>query len=112
MKEATRVQEGKRIDHILAGAVDVGDVVPLGTGMIGIASTSGLAGEMIVLEIESVYEIAATTADAVTEGALLYFNETSREVTTTATSNTRAGRAVSAKTAATAGSVLVKINAA
>lgn len=112
MKEAIRYQDGKKIDHTLTGAVDVGDVVALGLGMIGVASTSGLTGEVIALETEGVYEINATTADVVAEGDLLYFNTTGRELTTTATSNVRAGRALSAKAATVAGTVYVKINAA
>lgn len=112
VKEATELQEGDVIDYTLTGAVDVGDVVPLGTGMIGIAKTSGLAGEIIALDIERVFEINATTADAIAVGDIVYFDATARTITTTATANTRAGRSVSAKAAATAGTVYVKINAA
>lgn len=111
-KEATEIQQGSAIDFTLVGAVDVGDVVPLGTGMVGIAKTSGLAGEIIALDIEKVFEINAATADAIAVGDVVYFDATARAITTTATSNTRAGRAVSAKAAAAAGVVLVKINAA
>lgn len=111
-KEAIEVQEGDVIDYTCPGVINVGDVVPLGTGMIGIAVTSGLTGEVIGLEIEDVYEINATTADAIAIGDIVYFNVTTRAITTTATSNTRAGRAVSTKAAATAGTVYVKINAA
>ncbi len=111
-KEAIEVQEGDVIDYTCPGAIDVGDVVVLGTGMIGIAVTSGLTGEVIGLKIEDVYEINATTADVMAIGDVVYFNATTRAITTTATSNTRAGRAVSAKAAAAAGTVYVKINAA
>jgi len=111
-KEATQYQDGDVIDYTLTGAVDVGDVVPLGTGMIGIALNSGLTGEVIGLAIEEVYEINATTADVIAIGDVVYFNATTRAITITATSNTRAGRAISAKAAAAAGTVFVKINAA
>lgn len=111
-KEAIEVQEGDVIDYTLTGAVDVGDVVPLGTGMIGIAMNSGLTGEVIGLKIEDVYEINGATADAIAIGDVVYFDVTARAITTTATANTRAGRAVSAKSAAVAGTVFVKINAA
>lgn len=111
-KEAIEVQEGNVIDYTCPGAIDVGDVVALGTGMIGIAVTSGLTGEVIGLKIEDVYEINATTADVIAVGNEVYFNTTTRAITITPASNTRAGRAVSAKAAATAGTVFVKINAA
>ena len=112
MKEAILYQEGAVIDYTLTGAVDVGDVVPLGTGMIGIASTSGLAGEVVALELEKVWQINAATADVIAIGDKLYFDDANREVTTVSTSNASAGRAVSSKAAATAGAVYVKLNAA
>jgi len=112
MKEAILYQEGRVIDHTLAGAVDVGDVVPLGTSMVGIASTSGLTGEVVALEIEKVWQITAATADVIAVGDLLYFDATNRVLTTVSAGMVRAGRAISAKAAATAGSVYVKLNAA
>ena len=110
-KEAVEIQNGVTIDYDLTADVSVGDVVPLGTGMIGIATVSGIAGETIALQVENVFEIAAAAADAIAVGDLLYFDETNRVLTKTATDNVRAGRAVSAKAGSTAGSILVKINA-
>lgn len=112
MKEAIRIQEGEKIDLTLAAATDVGDVIPIGTGMIAIASTSGLTGEVVAGELEGVYEINAATADEITLGAEVFFDATNREITTVATNNTRAGRAVSVKAAAAAGAVSVLINVA
>ncbi len=119
-KEAIEIQNGEYIDYTLTGDVSVGDVVPLGTGMIGIATTSGLAGETIALEIEDVYQIAAATADEINVGDKLYFDHTNRELTTKADSNgdgtgtpfAPAGRAVTAKAANVAGTVNVKLNQA
>jgi len=109
-KEAIEIQEGQTIDHTLTSDVNVGDVIPLGT-MVGVAVTSGLTGEVIAVKLEGVWQITATTADAITVGAIVYFDATNRVVTITATANTLAGKAVSAKAGATAGSILVKINA-
>lgn len=111
-KEATEIQQGVVIDYTLSGTVDVGDVVPLGTGMVGIAKTSGLAGEIIALDIEKVFEINAATADAIAIGDVVYFDATNRVITTVSAGMVRAGRAVSAKGATVAGVVSVKINAA
>lgn len=110
-KEAVEFQDGTVIDYTLSEDVNVGDVIPLGDDMIGIAVVSGLTGEQITLELEKVWKINATTADAINVGNVVYFNATSREITTTDTSNCRAGKAISAKAAATAGFVYVKINA-
>jgi predicted RecA/RadA family phage recombinase len=111
-KEAILYQNGDRVDHTCAAAIDVGEVVPIGTTMIGIASTAGLTGEEIALEVEKVWQVTAATADAIAAGDLLYFDTTNRVLTTTSTDNVRAGRALSAKEAAAAGSVYIKINAA
>lgn len=110
-KEAVEFQDGTVIDYTLSGEVSVGDVIPLGDNMVGIAVVSGLSGEQITLELEKVWKINATTADAIAVGNVVYFNATTREITTTATGNCRAGKAISAKAAATAGFVYVKINA-
>ncbi|WP_416768518.1 capsid cement protein [Sulfurimonas sp. ST-25] len=111
-KEATLYQPGDRIDYTCTAAVDVGEVVPLGTSMIGIASTAGLTGEVIALEVEKVWEIPAADADAVAIGDLLYFDPTNRVLTTVSAAMVRAGRALSAKAALAAGSIYIKINAA
>lgn len=110
-KEAVEFQDGTVIDYTLSEDVNVGDVIPLGDDMIGIAVVSGLTGEQITLELQKVWKINATTADAIAVGNVVYFNATTREITTTATDNCRAGKAISAKAAATAGFVYVKINA-
>ncbi len=111
-KEAVEIQNGVTIDYDLTADVSVGDVVPLGTGMIGVATVSGLAGETIAVGVENVYEIAAAAADAIAVGDLLYFDATNRVLTKTASGNVRAGRAVSAKAGSASGTVLIKINAA
>jgi len=112
MKEATFYQEGETIDIALTEAVSVGDIIPLGTTGIAIACTTGLTGETIAADVEGVFEINAKTADAIGTYELVYFDVTNREITVTATSNVRAGRALYAKGAGTAGTVYVKINAA
>lgn len=112
MKEAILYQEGEVIDYTLTGAVDVGDVIPLGTDMVSIASVSGLTGEVIALEIAKVWQITAATADVIAVGDLLYFDAANRVLTTVSAGMVRAGRAISAKAAATAGTVYIKLNAA
>lgn len=109
-KEAIEYQDGHVIDHTLTSDVNVGDVIPLGT-MVGVAVTSGLTGEVIAVAIEKVWQVTAATADVITVGAVLYFDATNRVVTTVSTANTLAGKAISAKAVATAGTVYIKINA-
>jgi len=117
-KEAIEIQDGKTIDYTLTEDVSVGDVVPFGTGMIGVATVSGLAGETIALAIENVYQMPAATADGIGVGDKLYFDHTNRELTLKSDSNgdgtgtpfAPAGRAVTTKAANVAGTVNVKLN--
>jgi len=116
-KEAVLYKEGKKIDFTLTKKVNVGAVVPLGLTMIGIASTSGLTGEVVALEVEGIYEINAATADAIAIGDKVYFDHTNRVITTASDSNgdgsgdkfAVAGIATSTKAANVAGTVLVGI---
>jgi predicted RecA/RadA family phage recombinase len=116
-KEAILYKDGKKIDLTLTGAVDVGDVVPLGLTMIGVASTSGLAGEIVALEVEGIYEINAATADAIAIGDKVYFDHINRVITVatdtvgdgTGDKYAVAGVATSAKSASVAGTVYVGI---
>ena len=108
-KEAIERQKGEVIDFTLQEDANVGDVVVAGN-LVGVATVSGLAGETIGLKIEDVWEIKAKDADAVNVGDLLYWDATNRELTTTATNNTKAGIAISAKAANSAGTVLIKLN--
>ena len=107
-KEATKIQQGAIVDYTAAATIANGDVIPL-TGKVGVALDDAVSGDVISLELEGVFEITATTADAVAFGVVLYFDATAREVTTTATANTLAGHAMSAKAATVAGSVYIKI---
>jgi len=109
-EEAIEYQKGQTIDLTLTSDVNVGDVIPLGTAMVGVAITSGLTGETIAVELEKVWQVNAKTADAVAIGDTLYFDATARELTITETGNIKAGRSISAKAANVAGFVYIKIN--
>lgn len=110
-KEAIEKQKGSVLDITLTSDVNVGEVIPLGTSMIGIACNSGLTGEVIAVETEKVWTINAKTADAINIGDTLYLDATNRELTKTSTSNIKAGIAVSSK-GAVAGTIDIKINIA
>ncbi|MGB7402696.1 MAG: DUF2190 family protein [Arcobacter sp.] len=109
-KQAIEKQTGKVIDVTLDSDVSVGDVI-LFVGMVGVAATSGLTGEVIAVEIEKVWTANAKTADAISIGTELYWDDTNNEFTIASTDNTYAGKAMSIKAAATAGTVDIKLNA-
>lgn len=67
------------------------------------AATSAAAGALFAGYVEGVYEDAvATTSQAWTEGALLYWDNTNKRFTTTASGNTKAAVAAAAKASAAA----------
>lgn len=84
-----------------------GGVGATGNGSVGIAQTAGAVGENISVDTVGVYEFPAKTADTFAVGAVVYYDGS--EITTTATANTRAGIAWSAKASAVEGTVEVKI---
>ena len=109
IKEALEIQDGRVIDYTLAGSVNVGDVIPLGSSMVGIAVISGLAGEVISVDTEKVWQVTAKTSEAIAVGDILYFDVTNRELTKTSTGNVKAGKAMTSKSAV-AGTINIKIN--
>ncbi|MCT7489123.1 DUF2190 family protein [Aliarcobacter cryaerophilus] len=108
-KQAIEKYDGKVITYTCQKDVTVGDVIPLGVSMIGIAVNSGLVGEEISVEIEKVWTIKAKTTDVIAVGDVLYWDAEEKELTKEDTDNIYAGRAMSSK-AAVAGTAEVKIN--
>lgn len=104
-----RVQDGQTITLIPAAAVASGGALLAGA-MLAVAITAvaeNTPGEFLA---EGVYELPKASADIVAAGDQLYWDDTAKELTTTATDNTPAGKAWAA-----AGNgetlVSVKINA-
>ena len=95
--------------NIMVATADtaVGGTGASGNGSVGIAQTAGLTGENISVDMVGVYSFPAKNADAIAVGAVVYWD--GAEITTTATSNTKAGVAWSAKASATDGDIDVKI---
>lgn len=108
-KQAIEKYDGRVIPYTCTKEVTVGDVIPLGVSMIGIAVNSGLVGEEISVEIEKVWTIKAKTSEVISIGDVVYWDDTEKEITKEATDNIYAGRAMSSK-AAVAGTVEVKLN--
>lgn len=109
VKKAIEKYEGKVIPFYCTGEVVVGDVVPVGVSMVGIAVNSGLVGEKISLELEKVWTIKAKDSEAIAIGDVVYWDDTDKEMTKVDTDNTYAGRALSSK-GTSAGTIDVKIN--
>ena len=88
------VQDGLAINYRPAEAIAAGDVVMLGN-LVGIARLDIAADTLGSLATVGVFEIDKA-AEAVTVGAVLYWNATAKKVTATATGNIYIGKAVTA----------------
>lgn len=103
------VQPGHVLDYVAPGAITNGQVVVIGA-RIGVALTAIAAGATGPVQVAGVFNIAKLSTDAVTAGALLYWDNANSRLTTTVGSNLLAGYAVAAAGAGVA-VVGIKINA-
>lgn len=99
---------GERIQFIApAGGVVSGTPYLLGS-ILGIPVTSAAENEISVLDVEGVFEITKDAPLVIAQGAKVYWNNTDKEITTTAAGNTFAGWAYVAAASADT-TVLVKL---
>ncbi len=103
------VQDGKTITFTPTALVASGAAVLAGALLI-VAIAEVPANEPGEFLPEGVFELPKATADEVAVGAQLYWDDTAKAFTTTATDNTPAGKAWAAAGNGDA-SVVVKINA-
>lgn len=75
----------------------------------GVAAESALSGEDFDVVTRGVFELPKVSAQAITVGAKVYWDDTAKLVTTTATSNTLVGVAVTAAANPSA-TVAVRLN--
>ncbi|MHC0054148.1 DUF2190 family protein [Actibacterium sp. D379-3] len=102
------VQPGVSITVTAAAAASSGDGVKVGN-LFGIASGDAAIGEKLVLSTEGVFDMPKVSANTFDVGALVYWDDTAKVVTSTASGNTRVGLAVTAA-ANPSGSVNVRLD--
>ncbi len=90
-----------------AGGIQTGAGMLSGS-LFGVASTTAAAGAEVEGAVEGVFELPKA-ADDVSFGERLYWDETAKNVTTTATDNTLIGAAV-ASAASSVATVRVRLN--
>lgn len=88
-----------QIDVTAGGAITSGEAALIG-GILGVASKSGVSGDVIPYLVTGVFYLPKTTAEAWTQGAVLYWDNTTKKLTTTAASNKLVGCAYAAALAA------------
>lgn len=105
MKNA--VSKGLTMDYTATADITSGQVVLVGA-MIGIAVSALASGETGALTVEGVFTVPKSTG-VVAQGAQVYWDNTNKNVTTTATDNTPCGKAFIAAASGDA-EIDIKIN--
>jgi predicted RecA/RadA family phage recombinase len=90
------VQNGDVITVAAPYAVTSGQGVLVGA-LFGVAAYDAAIGANVEIASEGVFDITALTADTGTQGTKMYWDNTNRRLTTTATSNTLVGALTVAK---------------
>ena len=89
------IVEGDVIPVVLGATTASGAGILVGS-IVGVALGAGVSGDTVQVAVEGVFAVKKKTTDVITQGAKLYWDNTNKELTTTATSNTLAGFAYSA----------------
>ncbi len=90
----TAYSQGLTIDHTpsaqrLSGAGTL--IGSVGNGMIGVAVNDVAASTEGVFAVQGVHTLPKLSTDVVAQGALLYWDNTNKRLTTTASGNTKVG---------------------
>jgi predicted RecA/RadA family phage recombinase len=104
---ASYVQGDCHIDYTPGAAVAAGDVVVL-NDLVAVANRPIAANALGAVTIDGVHSMPKATG-AIGQGAIVYWDATAGNVTTTASGNKRAGKAAAAALSADA-SVMVILN--
>jgi predicted RecA/RadA family phage recombinase len=94
MPKSRRVSDGLTIDYVPTTDLAAGDVLQIGE-IIAITPRPAKANVPAALDVTGLYEIDKDNSN-VTAGAILYWDNTNKKATTTATGNKRLGLAAAA----------------
>lgn len=81
------IQKGEAVDYVVPNATTIaaGDVVAIGTNLTGVAVTSGVAGDTIVVNLCGVYNLDKTTNLEIAQGDRLFWDSSTKKITKTLT---------------------------
>lgn len=91
------VSAGCTFNVTLTAATTSGTGLLIGS-ILGVAVTSGAIGDVVAHKVEGVFTLPKLTADVVAQGAKLYWDNTNKRLTTTASTHAEAGVAFAAAT--------------
>lgn len=111
MPQATYRHEGRKVDHTPGSAVTAGDVIDLGSGLVGIADRDIAASDLGAVAIEGVFDLTKEAGGGVTfaVGAVVDWDDTNNTSVAATTGDFAAGKAVAAAADGDS-TVRVKIN--
>lgn len=103
------IQPGAVLDHVAAAALTSGTPILIGKRL-AVPLKNAAIGETVSVQVEGVFKLTKVTADVVAQGALLYWDDTAKKLTTTVGTNTLAGYAA-APASGTDTTVNISLNA-
>jgi predicted RecA/RadA family phage recombinase len=89
------LQDGEVLDHTAGADIASNAVVVMGV-RVGVALAAIADGAVGPVMVEGVFSLAKKSTDVIAQGAIVYWDDTNKEVTTTSTDNTLMGYAVEA----------------
>lgn len=90
------VQDGETITLVAPAALASGDGVLVG-GFFGIAANAAASGANVEVKLNGVYQITALSTDTGAVGTKVYWDNTNKRITTTASGNSLVGALTVAK---------------
>ena len=106
--KAVFYQDGERIDIVQSNDIESGDVVLIGE-LIGVQTNQIKKDENGSVAVSGVFKVVKKSADTFTAGQKVYWDNTLKQATSTASGNTLMGITV-AQAGSSDSNVLVKIN--
>lgn len=90
------IQPGDTVPVALPYARATGQAFQV-VNLFGVAAVTGTTGDVVECHIEGVFEITTLTTDTPAVGAVMYWDNTNRRLTTTASTHLPVGIAIAAK---------------
>lgn len=88
------IQPSDTIDAVIGATITSGQAFLVGT-MLVVAQVAGVSGDTISAKTDGVYSIPKAVG-AISQGAVVYWDDTAKNVTTTSSGNTKCGYAFNA----------------
>jgi predicted RecA/RadA family phage recombinase len=105
---SNHIQPGEVITYTATAATAAGAGVKIGS-LIGVSLVNLAAGETGSVAIDGVWRLPKLASDNMTQGAPVYWDDTNKRLTLTASGNTLAGNVIEAAAASTT-TVAIKLN--